>query len=65
MYQDGKLGEVETYQLDALISSSKIRKFQRSGEWVTIGADPIREFRRVYLETPKEPNFSKKARKRK
>jgi len=64
MYQDGKIGEIEPYQLDALIHSSKIKKFQRSGKWVTIGVDPIREVRENYLEVPKRQKFPKKAKKR-
>jgi hypothetical protein len=65
MYQDGKIGEIENYQLDALIDSSKIKKFQRSGKWITIGVDPIREVKEDYLEVPKRENFSKKAKERK
>ena len=42
MYQDGKIGEIESYKLDDLIHSKKIKKFQRSGKWVKIGIDPIR-----------------------
>jgi hypothetical protein len=53
MYQNGKIEEIEPYQLDALIHSNKIKKFQRSGKWVTIGVDPIREAREDYLEVPK------------
>ncbi len=30
MYQDGKIGEIESYQLDDLIHSKKIKKFQRN-----------------------------------
>ncbi len=63
MYQDGKIGEIEPYQLDALIHSNKIKKFQRSGKWVTIGVDPIREVRENYLEIPKRQKYSKKAKK--
>ena len=65
MYQDGKIGEIENYQLDDLIQSKKIRKFQRSGEWVTIGIDPIREIREDYLEVPKRQKLSKREKKRK
>jgi len=65
MYQDGKIGKIETYQLDDLIYSNKIKKFQRSGKWVTIGVDPIREVKEDYLEVPKRQKSRKKAIKRK
>jgi hypothetical protein len=65
MYQDGKIEETENYQLDALIASNKIKKFQRSGKWVAIGVDPIREVKEDYLEVPKRESFPKKAKKRK
>lgn len=65
MYEDGKSGAIEAYQLDALISSNKIKKFQRSGKWVTIGVDPIREVKEDYLEVPKREKFPKKAKGRK
>jgi len=65
MYQDGKIEETENYQLDALIASNKIKKFQRSGKWVTIGVDPIREGKEDYLEVPKREKFPKKAKERK
>lgn len=63
MYQNGKTGEIESYQLDDLIHSKKIKKFQRSGEWVKIGIDPIRGIREDYLEIPKRQKYSKKAKK--
>jgi len=65
MYQNGKIGEIENFQLDALINSNTIKKFQRSGKWVTIGVDPIREGKEDYLEVPKRESFPKKAKKRK
>ena len=61
MYQDGKIGEIESYKLDDLIHSKKIKKFQRSGKWVKIGIDPIRGNREDYLEVPKRQRYSKKA----
>jgi hypothetical protein len=64
MYQDGKIGEIESHQLDALIHSKTIKKFQRSGKWVTIGVDPIREVRENYLEVPRRQKSHKKAKKR-
>ena len=63
MYQNGKIGEIETYQLDALIHSNNIKKFQRSGKWVTIGIDPIRGVTEDYLEVPKRQKYNKKANK--
>jgi hypothetical protein len=51
--------------LDALIASNKIKKFQRSGKWVTIGVDPIREVKEDYLGVPKRENYPKKAKERK
>jgi hypothetical protein len=63
MYQDGKIGEIESYELDGFIHSKKIKKFQRSGNWVTIGVDPIRGIREDYLEVPKRQKWSKGAKK--
>lgn len=65
MYQDGKVGEVEDQQLDALIHSKKIKKFFRSGKWATIGVDPIREVKECYLDAPKTRGPLKNSRKRK
>lgn len=65
MYQNGKIGEIENSQLDALIHSNAIKKFQRSGKWVTIGVDPMREVMEDYLEVPKRQKFLINAKKRK
>jgi hypothetical protein len=65
MYQDGKIGEIENYQLDDLINSQKIKKFQRSGQWVTIGVDPIRKVREDYPEVPEKQKSRKKEIKKK
>jgi hypothetical protein len=65
IYQDGKIGSIESYQLDALISSNKIKKFQRSGKWVTIGVDPIRTIKEDYLEVAKREKFPRKSKQRK
>jgi hypothetical protein len=65
MYQNRKVEEIENYRLNALVASKKIKKFQRSGKWVTIGVDPIREIKKDYLETSKREKFSKKAKERK
>ena len=63
MYQDERIGQVESYELDALIASLKIKKFRRGGEWVTIGVDPIRQIREDYLERPEKQNLSGKKKK--
>jgi len=63
MYQDGKTGEIESYELDGFIHSKKIKKFHRSGKWVTIGVDPIRGTREDYWEVPKRQKYSKRAKK--
>jgi hypothetical protein len=65
MYQNGKVGEIEPCLLDGLIHSHTIKKFQRSGKWVTIGVDPIREVREDYLEVPKREIYPKKAKEKK
>lgn len=39
---DGHYDMVKASAVDALISSSKIVKFYRSGHWVVIGAEPLR-----------------------
>jgi len=65
IYQDGKIGEIESYELDDFIHSKKIKKFQRAGKWVTIGVDPIREAREDYLEVPKRDKFPINEKKRK
>ena len=65
IYQDEKIAEIEAYQLEDLIRSNKIKKFVRSGQWVTIGIDPIRKTREDYLEMPKRRKCSKKTQKRK
>ncbi|OGW41023.1 MAG: hypothetical protein A2Y97_04260 [Nitrospirae bacterium RBG_13_39_12] len=40
--QDGQEKEVKPYQLDKLISLRMVRKFRRSGRWVTMGKDRTR-----------------------
>lgn len=60
MYHDGTIAEIEAYGLDDLISSNKIKKFRRSGKWVTIGRDPIREIRKDYPEIPKAKSRAKR-----
>ena len=65
MYENGTIGEIDSCYLDDLIHSNKIKKFQRSGGWVTLGADQIREVREDYLEIPKREKYSRKTKKRK
>ena len=43
MYTNGKTGIVESFQLDDLIASGKIKKFRRADGWVVVGKDPIRK----------------------
>jgi hypothetical protein len=42
IYKNDKHGLIESYQLDDLIRSGKIKKFLRSDGWVTIGKDRLR-----------------------
>jgi hypothetical protein len=42
VYSDDTQGVLKPFQLGKLISMGKIKKFYRSGGWVTIGVDPIR-----------------------
>lgn len=42
VYSDDTQGVLKPFQLDKLISMGKIKKFYRSGGWITIGVDPIR-----------------------
>jgi hypothetical protein len=60
MYLDGKIGSIESYQLDALISSKRIKKFQRSGRWVTIGIDPMRQIKADYPHVTAKKRVSRK-----
>jgi hypothetical protein len=52
IYQDGKTGAVETYQLDELIAQKKIKKFMRSRGWCTIGVHPTRKTMRMEYQKP-------------
>jgi hypothetical protein len=63
IYQDDKKGTVEAYKLDDLIKANKIKKFRRSGKWVTIGADPIREIRDNGWEPPRREKTRGKVKK--
>src|SRR5271157_1311716 len=48
IYCDDTKGEIEPSLLDELITSKKIKKFQRSSGWATVGSDPIRE--KIYIQ---------------
>jgi hypothetical protein len=45
VFTDETTGYVKSAKLDALITSGKIKAFLRSGGWVSIGSDPIREIK--------------------
>jgi hypothetical protein len=47
-YRNGKIGLVDDSELDKLIQSRKIIGFLRLEGWVTVGRDPIRQFRKGY-----------------
>ena len=61
MYTNGKTGIVESYQLDELIASGKIKKFRRSEGWVIVGKDRIRHAEDLDT-TPKRKKSSGKPR---
>lgn len=42
VYSDDTQGVLKPFQLDKLIKMGKLKKFYRSGGWVTIGVDPVR-----------------------
>ena len=65
MYKDGKMGKVDAERLDDLIQSKKIKKFQRSGQWVTIGVDPIRKTREDNFVIPKREKNTKGSKREK
>jgi hypothetical protein len=43
IYKNNKRGMIDEYILDDLIREEKIKAFRRSGGWVKIGRDPVRE----------------------
>lgn len=45
IFIDDSVGFVTETQLDALISSGRIKSFLRSSGWVRVGIDPVREIR--------------------
>jgi hypothetical protein len=40
--KDGTYHHFTPRVLDVLLESNRVYKFKRSGEWVTVGADPVR-----------------------
>ena len=43
VYENGKYGSVEDFELDGLIEQRKIKRFLRSTGWCTLGIDPVRK----------------------
>ena len=60
MYQNGDTAKVEAYQLDELIAQKKIKKFQRSGGWCTIGVHPTRKIMRTENQKPERKKRQRK-----
>jgi len=46
--QDGQERDVESFQLDKMLSSGMVKKFFRSGKWVIVSKDTIRGSGRKY-----------------
>lgn len=55
---DGQEKEVKPFQLDKLISLGMVRKFRRSGGWVTVGKDPVRREKGQAYAGPERRNRS-------
>ena len=64
-YQDGTFSDIEAYLLDDLIRKKQIKKFRRSGKWVILGVDPIREARDEIFEKPQKTKSNSKIQKKK
>jgi len=45
IFTDDSVGFVKETQLNALITSGRLKSFLRSDGWVRIGIDPVREIR--------------------
>ncbi len=43
IYKNNRRGMIDEYLLDDLLREDKIKAFRRSGGWVKIGRDPVRE----------------------
>ena len=41
IYFNERYGEIKPFQLDKLISLGMVKKFYRSGKWITVGDDKI------------------------
>jgi hypothetical protein len=61
MYQNNEIEMVEASQLESLISSNKIKKFQRSEGWVTVGIDTTRKEREINYKGSERRQAVKKA----
>ena len=57
-YDDDTLGEVKPYQLDKLISLGRVKKFLRSGGWVTIGKNKTRTVEMYYQGSERRKPFT-------
>jgi hypothetical protein len=44
MYADNRYDMINARQLEYLIRSRTITRFQRNGVWVVLGQDPVREW---------------------
>jgi hypothetical protein len=45
IFTDDSVGFVKETQLNALITSGRVKSFLRSDGWVRVGIDPVREIR--------------------
>jgi hypothetical protein len=45
VFNDDSVGFVKETQLNALITSGRVKSFLRSDGWVRVGVDPVREIR--------------------
>jgi hypothetical protein len=45
VFNDDSVGFVKEAQLNALITSGRVKSFLRSDGWVRVGIDPVREIR--------------------
>jgi len=43
IYKNNRRGMIDEYLLDDLLKEEKIKAFRRSGGWVKVGRDPVRE----------------------
>jgi hypothetical protein len=59
-YGNGVLGNVKDTLLDELIEKREIKKFYRSGGWVTIGSDSVRTRKNHYNGLEKRKSSKKR-----